>query len=116
MKRCELDRISVQYDECGEGYPVVLLHGWSMGHGPTKKNLEPIFQGRPGWRRIYPDMPGHGLTPGADWIKNQDDMLDILIEFIDKIVGDRRFSLVGVSYGAYLARGVIHSAGGRSMA
>ena len=39
------------------------------------KAFEPIFTARPGagagWRRIYPDMPGHGLTPGPDWLTTE---------------------------------------------
>ena len=34
-------------------------------------------------------------------------MLDVVVDFIDAILPEQRFLLVGVSYGGYLARGVM---------
>jgi len=70
--------------------------------------LEPIFEHRGGWQRIYPDLPGMGKTPGKEWITNSDQMLDIVLEFIDQVIPGQRFVLAGDSYGGYLARGIIH--------
>jgi pimeloyl-ACP methyl ester carboxylesterase len=70
--------------------------------------LEPIFSRRPGWRRIYPDLPGMGRSPRADWIRTEDDVLEAVLEFADRVIGDRRLCVIGVSYGGYLARGLIH--------
>jgi pimeloyl-ACP methyl ester carboxylesterase len=65
------------------------------------------FQQRKGWKRIYIDPPGHGKTPGKDWITNQDKILEVILACIDKLTVGQRFSMIGVSLGAYLARGVI---------
>ena len=46
-------------------------------------DYEPIFSARAGWRRIYPDLPGMGLSV-AKRIANQDDMLAALLAFIDR--------------------------------
>jgi pimeloyl-ACP methyl ester carboxylesterase len=70
--------------------------------------MEPVFERRDGWKRIYPDLPGMGRTPGRDWITHQDQMLDIVLEFIDSVVPGQRLTVAGASYGGYLARGVVH--------
>jgi pimeloyl-ACP methyl ester carboxylesterase len=49
-----------------------------------------------------------GKTRAADWITHQDQMLDILLKFMDTIAPGERFVIVGSSYGAYLARGIVH--------
>jgi pimeloyl-ACP methyl ester carboxylesterase len=69
--------------------------------------LEPDFQGSNKWRRIYIDPPGHGKTPGKDWITNQDQILEVVLAAIDKLTEGKNYSLIGLSLGAYLARGVI---------
>src|SRR6476469_1096359 len=48
-----------------------------------------------------------GKTPGADWITSQDHMLEIVLEFLDKVAPGERFAIGGVSLGGYLARGVV---------
>jgi pimeloyl-ACP methyl ester carboxylesterase len=104
---CNLDKISVYYETYGEGKPVLMLHGWSLDRQHLVDEMEPLFQGRPGWRRIYPDLPGHGRTPGADWIANADIILGVVLDFIDHVIQEERFILAGISWGAYLARGVV---------
>jgi len=105
---CELKDITVHYESLGEGRPLVVLHGWGMDHRYMVSDLEPLFRQRDGWKRIYPDLPGHGLTPGPDWIRNRDQELDVVLEFIDAVIPGERFALAGSSAGAYLARGVVH--------
>jgi pimeloyl-ACP methyl ester carboxylesterase len=69
--------------------------------------MEPIFEKRQGYRRIYFDLPGMGKTKGESWIKNSDQILEIVIEFIDKLIPNQKFIIASESYGCYLARGVI---------
>jgi pimeloyl-ACP methyl ester carboxylesterase len=73
--------------------------------------LERHFTGREGWKRIYLDLPGRGKTAGADWIVSNDQVLDILEQFIDRLVPGERFLVAGQSYGGYLARGVVYRRG-----
>ena len=35
-------------------------------------------------------------------------MLDIALEFLDQVAGDEHYLMSGLSYGAFLARGVIY--------
>lgn len=106
---CRLENITVSYEQFGEGRPLLLLHGMPLDHRHVVNDFEPLFRERTGWKRIYPDMPGMGKTPGPDWVTNQDQILDILLAFIDAVIPEQRFSLAGASYGAYMAQGVIYS-------
>jgi pimeloyl-ACP methyl ester carboxylesterase len=105
---CQLKDITVHYEMLGEGRPIILLHGTGVDHTYMVSDMEPLFKKRDGWERIYPDLPGHGKTPGMDWITNQDKMLEVVLEFVDKVIPGKRFVLTGSSKGAYLARGVVH--------
>ena len=105
---CDLADITVHYESFGEGRPIVALHGWGMDHRYMVSDMEPLFRQRDGWKRIYPDLPGHGMTLGKDWIKNRDQELDVVLEFIDAVIPGESFVLAGSSAGAYLARGVVH--------
>ncbi len=98
--------LPIHYEEAGSGRPLVVLHGWPADHRLPSHHLEPIFAERKGWRRIYPDLPGMGQTPGADWINCQDDMLEIVLEFLEIVAPGQRMAVGGVSYGGYLALAV----------
>jgi len=100
--------IPIYYEEYGEGKPVISIHGWPVDHQTMKDPLEPIFCQVQGYRRIYLDLPGMGKTPSALWIKNSDDMLEIVIEFIKSVIGEESFLLIGESYGGYISQGLIH--------
>jgi len=105
--RCELDHATIHYEEHGEGRPIVFLHGWTMDHRLEVADYEKIFSTRGGWRRIYPDLPGMGHSVAGERIKTQDDVLEALLAFIDRVVPAERFVLAGTSLGAYLARAVV---------
>jgi len=105
--------IPLYYEEFGTGIPIVMLHGWSSDHRHMVADIEPLFRHRSGWRRIYPDLPGMGKTPGASWITHQDHMLDVLTAFLRQVVSDQRYVVAGSSYGGYLARGLVHRDGAK---
>jgi len=104
---CSLENITVHYELFGEGRPIIVLPGWGGHTRRAAYRMEPFFQQREGWKRIYIDPPGHGKTPGEDWVTDQDKMLKVILACIDKLTTGQRFSMVGISLGAYLARGVM---------
>jgi pimeloyl-ACP methyl ester carboxylesterase len=106
--RCMVRDCNVHYDMFGDGTPVVCLHGSTLDSHSMIGCMEPVFKKREGWKRIYPDFPGHGKTPGRNWIKGSDDVLKLVLDFIDSIIPDTQFTLVGLSYGGYIARGIVH--------
>ncbi|MFF5078550.1 alpha/beta fold hydrolase [Actinoplanes sp. NPDC000266] len=87
----------------GHGTPVLLLHGFGVDHRILLP-LEEVFDGEPGWERIYPDLPGFGRTPGRADLNGSGDVVDELVRFIGAELGDQRFALVGNSWGGMLAR------------
>jgi pimeloyl-ACP methyl ester carboxylesterase len=100
--------VNIYYEIHGSGRPVVMIHGWSPDHRLMKGCMEPIFESLDTpWQRIYFDLPGMGKTKGWPWITGTDEMLDLVLEFIDGIVPGQHFAVAGESYGGYLARGVI---------
>lgn len=106
--RCQLDDVSVYYEQAGAGHPLVFLHGWSLDHHYEQIEYEPIFAARAGWRRIYLDLPGMGETSAPMWMTNMDQMLAVVLKFIDHLLPHQRFAIAGTSAGAYLARGVVY--------
>jgi pimeloyl-ACP methyl ester carboxylesterase len=108
---CVIKDLTVHYESRDEGRPILFLHGWTLDHRYDSYYYEPIFEQRSGWKRIYPDLPGHGRTPARDWITNQDKMLEVVLEFIDRVIPDQRFVVAGTSAGAYLARGIVYRRG-----
>ena len=101
----ETDKATIDYEEHGEGRPILLLHGWTMDRRVEADTYEKIFATRPGWRRIYPDLPGMGRSVAKAGLRRQDDVLEAVLAFIDRVLPDR-FVLAGTSGGAYLARAV----------
>lgn len=100
--------LEVYCEIVGEGRPIVMVHGMGVDHRTMKGCMEPIFQNRGDkWQRIYFDLPGMGSTKGADWIANSDGMLRFVLAFIDEVIPDEPFLMVGESYGGYLVRAAI---------
>ncbi len=104
---CDLENIKIYYEIYGEGHPILMIHGFSPDHRLMKGCMEPIFQKRDYYSRIYFDLPGMGKTAGPEWLKNSDQMLNIVLEFIDKIIPKQKFIIASESYGCYLARGLL---------
>ncbi|WP_028778593.1 alpha/beta fold hydrolase [Shimazuella kribbensis] len=104
---CKLDSITIHYEVRGSGIPILMLHGYSCDHQLMMGCMEPLFEERLGWQRIYIDLPGMGLTKGEDWINSTDDMLSVVEQFVDAELPGQRFVLAGASYGGYLARGLL---------
>ena len=106
--KAKLGDISLYYEQVGSGRPIIMLHGWPLDHLSMKGAMEPIFANREGWKRIYVDLPGMGQSDAPDWLRTQDQVLDVVVEFIDTIVPDERFCVTGLSYGGKLAQGLVH--------
>lgn len=84
--------VNVYYEIYGEGTPVVMIHGWSPDHRLMKGCMEPVFQSSvASWKRIYFDLPGMGKTKAEPWINNSDQMLDIVLGFIDTVIPNEHF-------------------------
>lgn len=103
------DGLRLNFVERGEGIPVLALHGLPPDHRLLLGSLESLFDRRPGYRRLYPDLPGMGKSPAPPSIASSDDVLNVVQEFVDQTIGGRPFVVVGESYGGYLARALVRS-------
>ena len=106
--KIKLKNININYEQIGKGYPLLCLHGYTLDHKVMLGCLEPIFKKKNvEWMRIYVDLPGMGKSETKNWVKTADDMLNILIQFINKVIPNQNFIIASESYGSYLARGLI---------
>jgi len=101
---CRIGQAIVHYVEHGTGVPLVALHGAGVDHRDVESAWEAVGPGD-GYRRSYPDLPAMGRST-ADGINGNDDVVTVLGEFVDRAAGAPAL-VVGHSYGAYLARGVV---------
>ncbi|RIV25914.1 alpha/beta hydrolase [Alicyclobacillaceae bacterium I2511] len=100
--------MSINYRVLGEGFPMVMLHGWPLDHQVLLHCMEPVFKNRNNWKRIYIDLPGMGHSEPQSWIENSDDMLKAVLGLLDDLIPEEPFAVCGNSYGAYIARGMVH--------
>lgn len=93
--------------ERGTGTPIVLIHGFSPDHRILLP-LDPVLERHGGWRRIYPDLPGMGLSPADPSMTSTDAVADTVAAMIHERVGSEGFALVGNSFGGMIARRLAH--------
>jgi pimeloyl-ACP methyl ester carboxylesterase len=109
MAYVEVEGVRVHYVEHGAAGPgvrtVVLVHGFPVDHRIMTGAFERVFAGRPGWRRVYVDLPGMGRTAAPD-VGSTDDVFRILRGTVEALVPEGAYVVVGQSYGGYLARGL----------
>jgi len=103
---CVVRDVPVHYVEHGEGSPVLALHGAGVDHREVMACLDPVFDALTGYRRIYLDLPGMGRTPAPEAISSADDVLELLLAFIDAVVGDPPLLVIGHSAGGYYAQAI----------
>jgi pimeloyl-ACP methyl ester carboxylesterase len=98
--------VPVFYVEQGEGLPMLALHGAGVDHREVMACLDPVFDGLAGYRRIYLDLPGMGRTPAPESIRSADDVLEVLLAFVDGVIGDQPLLIAGHSAGGYYAQAI----------
>lgn len=87
------------YWKSGEGYPIVLLHGFAEDHRIWKHQIAFLAEH---YTVIVPDLPGSGLSPLPD----EHMSIELLAEFVLNILEQERLKqviLFGHSMGGYIA-------------
>ena len=107
MPYCKVREAEIYYEEIGQGKPIIMIHGFSLDQRMMKGCMEPIVAEREGWRRIYIDLPGMGMTRSYEKIKDSDGMLQAVMDFIQIHIPKENYIIIGESYGGYIARGLI---------
>ena len=105
---CTVNDCEIYYEEIGEGMPILMFHGYPLDHQMMKGCMEPIFKNKHGWKRIYIDLPGMGKSIASAKLKSTDDLIQIILGFIDEVIGKEKFLVIGESFGGVIARSVIY--------
>ncbi|WP_240838592.1 alpha/beta fold hydrolase [Acidaminobacter sp. JC074] len=105
--KIDVSMANIDYEIIGDGIPVLMIHGFSLDKHVMKGAYEPIFEKISGFKRIYLDLPVMGDSKAKEGLKTSDDMLECIIEFVDKVLGEEKFILIGQSFGGYLAQGLV---------
>jgi len=92
--------------ERGSGTPLVLIHGFGVDHR-MQLALDPVIDAVGGWRRLYPDLPGHGGTPVGD-VASAEDLVTAVASEVRERIGGQPFAVLGSSYGGMIARRIAH--------
>lgn len=107
--KIEVSMANMNYEIIGDGIPVLLIHGFSLDNNVMKGAYEPIFRKLDGFKRIYIDLPAMGESEEKEGLKGSEDILDCLIDFTGKVIGNEKFIVIGQSYGGYLAQAIVSS-------
>lgn len=95
----ELNPVQLYFEEHGQGFPVVLLHGFPLDHTIWEPVLSAIKEHA---RIILPDLRGNGQSPVTDGVYSMRLMAADLATLLDKLEIDRAI-LVGHSMGGYVS-------------
>jgi pimeloyl-ACP methyl ester carboxylesterase len=98
----QLGAVKTWYDECGEGEPLVLMHGGLVDARFFEPNLAPLAEK---FHVYTPERRGHGHTPDVEGPITYQLMTDDTITFLETVVG-KPADLVGHSDGAFIAMSV----------
>lgn len=107
MMQLTVNGVEVHYKVFGEGTPLLVLHGFPLDHEVMVYAYEPLFENREGYMRIYPDFPGMGFSPVNESVTTADDILRVMIDFMNELVPDQQYVVAGLSYGGYIAQGMV---------
>ena len=102
----EVNGNCIYYVIHGNGIPIITLHGHGVDHNIMKGFIEK-FICNDAYKRIYFDLPGFGKSKITRKIKNADKMYKTIKHFIEEIIGNEKYILIGLSYGGYLLRKLI---------
>jgi pimeloyl-ACP methyl ester carboxylesterase len=97
---------NIYYEIIGEGIPVVAIHGFGVDHRVVKGFIERILP-KGNYKKIFFDLPGMGKTETSKQLYKAEEMYDTIKCFIEKIIGDEKYIIIGESYGGYLMRKLI---------
>lgn len=91
--------VDLYSQQSGEGFPLVLLHGFPLDHTIWQLVL-PALQGKA--RLILPDLRGHGRSPAPEGVYPMRQMAEDVAALLDSL-NIERVALVGHSMGGYIS-------------
>ena len=90
--------VDLELLECGQGRPLLFLHGGS-GFDARQPFVAPLSAKR---RLIVPSHPGFGKSGLPDWLDSVDDIAYLYLELMDRL-DSRDLDVVGCSIGGWIA-------------
>jgi pimeloyl-ACP methyl ester carboxylesterase len=99
----QIDAINYYFEEYGEGTPIIFFSGFATDLSFIRDSFEPIFESSNAYKRIYINHPGVGKTK-INGQFNLKSLLNSIRNFVERIVGDQQFLIVGASFGGYISR------------
>ncbi len=99
--RVELaDRVSLNVEELGEGFPVLVLHGGpGLDHSMFRPYLDPLADD---FRLLYVDERGQGRSERVDSTTLSLEVFARDVDLLAEALGLERFALIGHSFGAII--------------
>jgi proline iminopeptidase len=99
--RIELaDGVSLNVEEVGDGFPVIVLHGGpGLDHSGFRPYLDPLGDA---FRLLYVDERGQGLSERVDPGTLSLDVFARDVDLLAEALGLERFALLGHSFGAII--------------
>jgi 3-oxoadipate enol-lactonase len=90
--------VRLAYNDVGEGPTILFIHGLMLDRTMWRSQVAALD----GWRRIAPDLRGHGLSEAPEGGYRMATYADDLAALLD-VLGVRRTVLCGLSMGGYIA-------------
>jgi pimeloyl-ACP methyl ester carboxylesterase len=97
---------SLEYDEAGQGQPVVLLHAFPLARSMWRPQLQAL-QGA--YHLLAPDLRGFGGTSGFEGTPSVEQMADDMVAWLDALALRKPVVLGGLSMGGYVALAFVRS-------
>ncbi|APX71073.1 alpha/beta hydrolase [Companilactobacillus allii] len=102
----KIKNTNLNYKIYGSGKPIYFFHGMSLDSTSLEVVYEPLFKNK-NYQRIYLDLPGLGDSQDVHEVNSSDDVLELVIEFIKQISGEKKVAIIGHSYGGYICLGLL---------
>lgn len=99
MPFSEVKDVKIYFEDHGEGFPLVFVHGWTSNNWMWFNQVD-YFKKK--YRVITLDLKGHGNSdkPKAQYLIS--DFASELDELVTNILGDQQFILIGHSMGGMI--------------
>lgn len=98
VRHVEVNGVRLAYDDVGEGPAILFIHGFMLDRTMWRSQVAALE----GWRRIAPDLRGHGMSETPEHGYSMATYADDLAALLDAL-DVRRVVLCGLSMGGYIA-------------